>query len=355
MAASSPACGPSTSRTRAWSPIRARGHTFKAKIDVLESMGSEFYAYFVGRVREGVGERARGAGPGRRRGRPARTRTRAARSWRGSMPTAGVRQGQEAELWFDSQHLQLFDLDSGGACSPRRAADQGAGAAAVPQRRLTSTPNPRSTGLRAGCAARLPARAPPRRRRAARGQAARRARRRRDDPALRGGGRGARVRQRAPRRAAGRRARLIVGTVDRARDFDRRFRPTSGRVRSRWERRSPPRAAGRAPPSIDVLRIGEIHFVRDGHHRVSVAHALGRDIDAYVTEVVTRVGADRTITLADLPLKTHERVFFERVPLAEEARSGSRCPIRGTTGRWPRASRRGASAPPGPARGPRSR
>ncbi len=74
-------------------------------------------------------------------------------------------------------------------------------------------------------------------------------------------------------------------------------------------------------PPIDVLRIGEICFVRDGHHRVSVAHALGHgDIDAHVTDVVTRVGADRTITLADLPLKTHERVFFERVPLADEAR-----------------------------------
>ena len=32
-------------------------------------------------------------------------------------------------------------------------------------------------------------------------------------------------------------------------------------------------------------------------------------------------GVDRTITLADLPLKSHERVFFERVPLSEEARA----------------------------------
>lgn len=114
---------------------------------------------------------------------------------------------------------------------------------------------------------------------------------------------------------------LIVGTVDRSRDFDRRFRPTSGRVRSRWEQIAAGVRRGEPMPPIDVLRLGEICFVRDGHHRVSVAHALGHaDIDAYVTDVVTRVGADRTITLADLPLKTHERVFFERVPLAEEAR-----------------------------------
>ena len=54
--------------------------------------------------------------------------------------------------------------------------------------------------------------------------------------------------------------------------------------------------------AIPMLRSGEIHCVRDGHHRVSVACALGwEEIDAYVTEVVTRVGAGRTITMADLP------------------------------------------------------
>jgi hypothetical protein len=113
----------------------------------------------------------------------------------------------------------------------------------------------------------------------------------------------------------------IVGTVDRERDFDRRFRPTSGRVRSRWERIASAMRRGDSLPPVDLYKIGAIYFVRDGHHRVSVACALGyEDIDAYVTEVQTRVGADRTITLADLPLKSHERLFFERVPLPEEAR-----------------------------------
>ena len=114
----------------------------------------------------------------------------------------------------------------------------------------------------------------------------------------------------------------IVGTVDRGRDFDRRFRPTSGNVRSRWERIAAAMRRGEAMPAVDLLRIGEIYFVRDGHHRVSVARALGwNDINAYVTDVSTRVGAERTITHADLPLKTHEREFFERVPIPDEARS----------------------------------
>jgi hypothetical protein len=114
----------------------------------------------------------------------------------------------------------------------------------------------------------------------------------------------------------------IVGTVDRERDFDRRFRPTSGRVRGRWERIAEAMRRGDPMPPVDLLRIGETHFVRDGHHRVSVACALGwEEIDAYVTEVITRVGAGHTITMADLPLKSHEREFFERVPLPADARA----------------------------------
>ncbi|HEX3976741.1 MAG TPA: hypothetical protein VHW96_10780 [Solirubrobacteraceae bacterium] len=114
----------------------------------------------------------------------------------------------------------------------------------------------------------------------------------------------------------------IVGTVDRGRDFDRSFRPTTGRVRSRWEHIDAAMRRGEAMPPVDLVRIGKIYFVRDGHHRVSVARALGHnDIDALVTEVVTRVGAERAITLEALPLKSHERVFFERVPLPDNARA----------------------------------
>jgi hypothetical protein len=68
--------------------------------------------------------------------------------------------------------------------------------------------------------------------------------------------------------------------------------------------------------------VGGVHFVRDGHHRVSVARALGDDtINAYVTEILTRVGGGQSIRVGDLPLKTHERLFHERVPLPAAARA----------------------------------
>jgi hypothetical protein len=114
----------------------------------------------------------------------------------------------------------------------------------------------------------------------------------------------------------------VLGTVGRERGgFDRQFRPTTARVRARWERIANAARRGEPLPPISVYRIGDVHFVRDGHHRVSVARALGRrTIDAYVVEVVTRVGAERSLRVGDLPLKSHERLFHERVPLPARAR-----------------------------------
>lgn len=115
------------------------------------------------------------------------------------------------------------------------------------------------------------------------------------------------------------RLETVVGTVDRTTDFDREFRPTSSRVRARWESIALAERRGVALPPISVYRVGLLHFVRDGHHRVSVARALGRStIDADVTEVLTRLPPSDALTPGDLPLKSHERVFLERVPLSPE-------------------------------------
>lgn len=81
----------------------------------------------------------------------------------------------------------------------------------------------------------------------------------------------------------------IVGTAGSRRDFDRRFRPTSARVRSRWERLALAIRRGEAVPPIELYRVGGLHFVADGHHRVSIAAATRQhQIDAYVTDVLTR-------------------------------------------------------------------
>ncbi len=80
----------------------------------------------------------------------------------------------------------------------------------------------------------------------------------------------------------------IVGTIGSLPNFDRHFRPTSNRARERWEQLALAQRRGAAIPPIEVYRVGGLHFVSDGHHRVSIAAATGqRTIDAYVTEVLT--------------------------------------------------------------------
>ncbi|HMD95208.1 MAG TPA: chromosome partitioning protein ParB [Trebonia sp.] len=112
----------------------------------------------------------------------------------------------------------------------------------------------------------------------------------------------------------------IVGTVDSSRDFDRRFRPTTGRVRERWERLALAQRRGEAIPPIEVYRVGDLHFVRDGHHRVSIAMASGaKTIDAYVTEMLTQVPATGIQGRRDLLFKSYERIFRARVPLPPAA------------------------------------
>lgn len=108
----------------------------------------------------------------------------------------------------------------------------------------------------------------------------------------------------------------IVGSVDRTTEFDRDFRPRTGRARSRWQRINAAQRRGEGMPPITAFRVGGLHFVEDGHHRVSVARHLRLGvIEAYVTEVITRVAPEEGLRLADLPAKSHERLFLERIPL----------------------------------------
>jgi hypothetical protein len=80
----------------------------------------------------------------------------------------------------------------------------------------------------------------------------------------------------------------IVGSVGRSGDFDRCFRPGPKIDGRRWESLNRAMRSGRSLPPITVYRVGGVHYVLDGHHRVSVALALGmRTVDAVVTELLT--------------------------------------------------------------------
>jgi multiple sugar transport system ATP-binding protein len=132
---------------------RSRGHTFRAKIDVLESMGSEYYAYFLVEAErvsaselEELAADAGGADLPSAKGNQVVARLDAG---------SRARQGEEAELWFNTERLQLFDAESGqsllaadgaaasGAATPTPApASQGSTPATTPDSSAGSTPGP---------------------------------------------------------------------------------------------------------------------------------------------------------------------------------------------------------------------
>jgi len=118
----------------------------------------------------------------------------------------------------------------------------------------------------------------------------------------------------------------IVGSVDKVREFDPSFRPTSGRNRARWERLAEAVRRGQPIPPIDVYQVGDMYFVRDGHHRVSVVRALGDSlIEADVTRIRTTLDPAGIRVRGDLRRKAMRRLFLERVPLDRLARAEVKC------------------------------
>jgi hypothetical protein len=76
----------------------------------------------------------------------------------------------------------------------------------------------------------------------------------------------------------------ITGTESRDQRFDAEFNPLSAKTRSRWISVFQAREAGLALPPVELTQVGDHYYVRDGHHRISVARALGQqDIEANVT------------------------------------------------------------------------
>jgi hypothetical protein len=80
----------------------------------------------------------------------------------------------------------------------------------------------------------------------------------------------------------------IVGSVGRYRDFDRAFLPSQAQTRTRWVNIDRAHHEYVTLPPIELYKVGETYFVKDGNHRVSVASERGQEfIDAYVTEIQT--------------------------------------------------------------------
>jgi hypothetical protein len=70
--------------------------------------------------------------------------------------------------------------------------------------------------------------------------------------------------------------RQIRGSESRLGDFDRDFRPLHDINRARWLSVARACLRGKTLPPVALVQVGDVYFVRDGHHRISVARALGQ-------------------------------------------------------------------------------
>ncbi len=85
----------------------------------------------------------------------------------------------------------------------------------------------------------------------------------------------------------------IVGSVGRYRDFNNIFLPRNEALQERWARVDAAREGLVGLPPVELLKVGDLYFVKDGNHRVSVARAHDeKSIEAYVTPVETSVPVD---------------------------------------------------------------
>lgn len=112
----------------------------------------------------------------------------------------------------------------------------------------------------------------------------------------------------------------IVGSVGRYRDFTQAFLPRNEALLQRWQRVGAAMNSATGLPPIDLYQVGELYFVRDGNHRVSVARARGdKTIEAFVTKVEapSPVEAESASELNAWLVEAGHRLFLERTRLTD--------------------------------------
>ena len=108
----------------------------------------------------------------------------------------------------------------------------------------------------------------------------------------------------------------IVGSLNRYHEFDRAFLPAEGQLAARWQNVDRAFYKEISLPPVVLYKVGQVYFVVDGHHRVSVARQQGQEfIDAEVRECSTKVNITPDLKPEDLKI-LHEKVhFLERTRL----------------------------------------
>lgn len=108
----------------------------------------------------------------------------------------------------------------------------------------------------------------------------------------------------------------IAGSLNRYHEFDRVFLPASDTLAERWQRVNRAFYQEISLPPVVLYKVGQVYFVVDGHHRVSVAREQGQiEIEAEVRECATRVNITANIKPEDLEILEDKVHFLERTSL----------------------------------------
>lgn len=110
----------------------------------------------------------------------------------------------------------------------------------------------------------------------------------------------------------------VIGSVNRYRDFDRVFLPTQTFTANRWRSISRAFYEAKSLPPVSLYKLGDVYFVLDGNHRISVAREQGQlYVDAEVIEVESRVPVEADLNAEDLEIKGEYVEFLKRTLLDE--------------------------------------
>lgn len=108
----------------------------------------------------------------------------------------------------------------------------------------------------------------------------------------------------------------IAGSLNRYHEFDRVFLPASDKLADRWQSVNRAFYQDVSLPPVVLYKVGQVYFVVDGHHRVSVAREQGQIyIEAEVRECSTRVNITPDIKTEDLEILEDKVNFLERTSL----------------------------------------
>lgn len=112
------------------------------------------------------------------------------------------------------------------------------------------------------------------------------------------------------------RVEQIAGSLNRYHQFDRAFLPIQDDTSARWLSINRAFYQDVSLPPVVLYKVGQVYFVVDGHHRVSVAREQGQIfIDAEVRECATRVNITPDLKPEDLEILEDKVRFLERTAL----------------------------------------